>query len=644
MRAFYAMVPCLCVLLLSGCGVMPVATTSTNGSLAGAAMQGSVHGGQQPIVGAQVYLLAANTTGYGNASLSLLTSGTGRTLDSSGGPTNGDYYVTSGSGGAFSIGGDYTCTGGQQVYLYALGGNPGSGTNSSSGLLAALGTCPGTTGSTGNTFSSSLYIVVNEVSTVAMAYAVAGFATDATHVSSSGTALAKTGIANAFLNTANLETLSTGVALASTPSGLGTAPQAAINTGANILAACINSTGAVTATPTPTTCYTLFTNALSGGTTGTQPTETATAEINIAHNPAANVTAIFGLATANQVFAPAVSTVGSDFTMEIYSAAGHLGAPIAIDGLGNIWIGDGQGASGSSVIEIGPVGTSLPSGTAGYLGVDPVSIAIDTSASPNIWIGNSNQSGVFFTVSELSSSGTPSSFSPLSGGGLSYPGAAAIDGAGNIWFASADGPSTQKISSSGSFLSGAGGYTNVTASGVQGMAIDGSGNLWVNGGPQVVSNSGVQLNQIFGAWNSPAGVAVDSGGNAWMVDSVNNNLHKITNGLTQTVYTGGGLSRPQGVAIDGGGNVWVADRNGNSVSEFSNSGAAISPAAGYAANYFLAPVGIAIDGSGNVWVTNVSNGSVTEVVGAAVPVITPIAAGLPATPTLNGTSNLGTRP
>ncbi len=161
------------------------------------------------------------------------------------------------------------------------------------------------------------------------------------------------------------------------------------------------------------------------------------------------------------------------------------------------------------------------------------------------------------------------------------------------------------------------------------MAIDGSGNVWVNGGHQVISNSGAQLSQILGGWNSPGDVAVDSGGNAWIVDSGNNNLHKITNGGTQTIYTGGGLSPPMGVAIDGGGNVWVANRNGNSVSEFSNSGTAISPTAGYAANHFLSPAGIAIDGSGNVWVTNLSNGSATEVVGTEVPVITPIAAGLP---------------
>ncbi len=41
---------------------------------------------------------------------------------------SGDYYVTTGSDGSFSISGDYTCTAGQQVYLYAVGGDPGLGT------------------------------------------------------------------------------------------------------------------------------------------------------------------------------------------------------------------------------------------------------------------------------------------------------------------------------------------------------------------------------------------------------------------------------------------------------------------------------------------------------------------------------------
>ena len=60
------------------------------------------------------------------------------------------------------------------------------------------------------------------------------------------------------------------------------------------------------------------------------------------------------------------------------------------------------------------------------------------------------------------------------------------------------------------------------------------------------------------------------------------------------------------------------------------------------------PQSLAIDGSGNVWITNAkpltNNPFVTELIGAATPVIAPIVAGLPATPTADGSSNLGTRP
>lgn len=99
----------------------------------GGPLTGSVHGGQQAIIGAHVYLMAANTTGYGSASVSLLNwTLTGHT------DTVGGYVLTDG-GGNFTLTGDYACTAGTQVYVYALGGNAGSGVNPAAGLLAALG-------------------------------------------------------------------------------------------------------------------------------------------------------------------------------------------------------------------------------------------------------------------------------------------------------------------------------------------------------------------------------------------------------------------------------------------------------------------------------------------------------------------------
>ena len=145
-------------------------------------------------------------------------------------------YVLTDSNGSFVLEGDYSCTPGTQVYLYASGGDAGSGSNSASGLLAILGERP-----IRGDFAAIQYIQVNEVSTIAAAYAFAGFATDATHVSSSGTALAQVGIANAFANATNLAALNTGIALMTTPAGNGDAPQTAINSLANMLDSCVNS-------------------------------------------------------------------------------------------------------------------------------------------------------------------------------------------------------------------------------------------------------------------------------------------------------------------------------------------------------------------------------------------------------------------
>jgi len=109
--------------LLTGCSLSTTATSSPETALT---VRGNVHGGQQPINGAHVYLFAANTGGYGSAypSISLLNSASNTTKDTSGGATNNDYYVKTAADGSFSISTDYTCTAGQQVYLYALGGDP----------------------------------------------------------------------------------------------------------------------------------------------------------------------------------------------------------------------------------------------------------------------------------------------------------------------------------------------------------------------------------------------------------------------------------------------------------------------------------------------------------------------------------------
>jgi len=309
-------------LFFAGCSVGPTASTSVHPSVA---VGGVVHGGQQPISGAHVYLFAANTTGTagpgvaasaGNASVSLLNAASTHNSDSLGA------YVLTDASGSFSITDDYSCVPNTQVYIYALSGNPGVGTNTAAGLLAVLGNCP----ASGNFLTATPFVSVNEVSTVVAAYSFAAFATDATHVSSSGSAFDQTAIADAFANAANLADIASGLAFTTTPFGNAIVPQSEINTLANILASCVNSAGTISGPTNPTACYTLFNSAKSQGSTGTVPTETATAAIDIAHNPSADISDLFALPTAAAPFAPNLTTQPGNFTIPLLVALQPTGS------------------------------------------------------------------------------------------------------------------------------------------------------------------------------------------------------------------------------------------------------------------------------------------------------------------------------
>jgi streptogramin lyase len=639
----------LFALLLSGCSGVPVTspTETVSNSVSGVALKGSVHGGQQPITGAHVYLYAANTTGPGSESISLLTSGSGRSED-----INGNYYVTTQSDGTFSISEDYSCTtsnsnSNSPVYLYSISGDPGldEGTNAAIGLMAGLGAC-------GNLSSSEL-IIVNEVSTIATAYAIAGFATDATHVSSSTSALAETGIADAFSAVANLESLGTGLAIATTPKGNGVPPQQEINALADILAACVNSSGAITGGANPTPCYRLFTNAMNGA---TAPSETATAAINIAHNPGLNITAItalYGLVTPSAPFQTTLSSAPNDFTVAITFAGGGLDgtgkAPegLAVDGDGNIWV---PNFDSDSLSEFSSIGTALSSST-GFTGAglsEPTSIAIDIYG--NAWVANF----LGTSISEFNKNGIGISGPPgFEGSGLNTPYGIAIDDVGHTWVSNFGGNSLSEFSASGTALSGQTGFAGGSLVGPAGIAADTSGNVWAvdfNASNYLLVETNASGAQTAdpdgfsgGGMNAPYGIAIDKSGDVWVSNTggsgsisefdSSGDVLSGTNG-----FSGGGVSGPYGIAIDGQGNVWTANRFGYTISEFNSSGTAISSSSGYTSAALIAPYSIAIDPSGNVWVaTDNGTASLTEFVGAAVPVVTPLAAGAEY-------KELGTRP
>ncbi len=630
-------------------------------------MQGRVFGGQQPVVGAHVYLFAANTTGNAgpgiaasssNASVSLLNAALTGHSDSVGA------YVTTDINGAFTITGDYTCTPNTQAYVYALGGNAGAGVNTASGMLAALGNCP----VVGNYLVQTPFIYMNEVSTVAAAYSFAGYATDATHVSSSGSTLAQTGIRNAFANAANLAGISTGAALAATPAGNGIVPQSEINTLANILASCVNSTGS-----SSTQCSTLFANA-GPGLAGTTPTDTATAAINIAHNPGSNLAALFALSVPSPPFSPSLTAQPTDFTIALSFSGGGVNDPfsIAVDGAGNVWTAN---LGNNTVSQFNGVTGAAISPAGGYTGNGltlPFSVALDTSG--NAWVLNMYPSSPPSHVSVFTPGGTAFPGSPFTGGGLATqnsfnvtsPRDVAFDANGNAWFANLNGTATELNGLTGAAISPSTGFPiGASTNSESGVAVDNAGHVWISGmNGNVLYEMAVSNGALLGAsaytaggLEQPYSIAIDASNNIWLPNNydpstlVGNTVSKFTSVTTGVAHTGGGILGPDGVAIDGAGNVWVSNqiRSGGAptagVSELNNSGVAISPATGYTSSAALGgPNDVAVDSSGNVWAANAyvpvtfANGTnIVEFVGAAVPVVTPISLAVK-----NGT--IGSRP
>ena len=264
-----------------------------------APVQGLVNGGQsRAISGARVYVLEASTGPRGSSSVSLLTAAA--TLSDAIG-----HYVQTNEHGGFTIAGAYRCTPGRDVYLYARGGNSGGdGVNPAIGLMTRLGSCP----VAGNFDRAEPFVFVNAVTTVAAAYAMAGTAMDATHVWSGGddARQRERNSASEWVG------LATGFAKVTDPlRSDGASRRNTIHTLANVLSACINSNG-----PQSVGCTGLFTNARRNGATGAKPEDTATAAINIAQNPRANVAALYRLQPrAARPFEPALESEPADFDL-----------------------------------------------------------------------------------------------------------------------------------------------------------------------------------------------------------------------------------------------------------------------------------------------------------------------------------------
>lgn len=586
-----------------GCGASAnFGSTATDSPSPGIALSGTLFGGRQPIVGAHVYLMSPGTTGYGSASTSLLTTGNG--TDAIG------TYVTTGSTGGFNVTGDYTCTPGALVYVLAVGGDPGDGANSAAVLADVLGPCPSSKTFAGNIPS----IAINEMTTVAAAYALSPFAVDATHVGSSSTNAA--GIASAFATAMQLVSPYTGLAYATTPavagysttSGLsanGTVPYNRIGMLANVLAACVNTAG-----PTSHNCSTLFSNATTGGT----PTDIFTAAVHIAQNPASNTSNIFNIIPTTPPYYSTIAVAPKDFTLAISFTAPNTSTPTraAFDASGNLWF---PNYGNNSLTQMSPTGVVL-SGTGGFTGGSlnqPWGLAVSPKDGSLAVANNSGNK-----LSTFSSSGTPGTAASLSGSAYSV----AYDSTGVAYVANSAGASSMSLLGVVASLLSTGSVT-------YGIAVSSSASAWTTGySGNVLNNKPFLVVQSYpgGGLSSPTGIATDSSGNFWVANGGANSISKLNSAGTavssSSGYTGGGVTTPWGISVDGDGKVFVANSDGT-LSEFSSAGTPMSASTGYVTGSTAASYSVVIDNAGSVWSPN-SDGHIYKFIGLAAPVALPL--------------------
>jgi len=616
--------------LVAALGGLIVSFSACGGAMPGTAMpvtpavQGRVHGGQPPIIGASIDLYAVTGTGYATAATAILPA-----------PVMTNQY------GDFSFAG-YTCPSPTSLtYLVATGGNPslgGNNNNTAIALMALVGEC--------GSISTSTFIDMDEVTTVASVYGLAPFMTfghGGTWVATSSTNAQ--GLGNAFSLVSNL-LVNTGRGAGtapgpSVPSGA-TVPTAEINSLADIISGCINSTDSGS-----TACTQLFSATTVNSAV---PTNTIDAVLAIAQNPAANPSGIWGLMPTGLgiVYSPTLGGQPADWTMPI-TYTGGLSQPqgIAADGSGNIWVAN---TADSNVMEYSPYGglvAGAPYAPAGGGWDYPWAIAID--ASGNAWVANTGAS----TIIGLTSSGGLITNTPYGDGGVDgvQDIAIAVDGSGDLWTVKDTSPYCCSNNSSVSEFTA----VNTAATGSPftageipfsspfSIAMDHSGNAWLadyaggfccgsvtklTGGATPTATSYLNGGADFA---NPQGIAIGASGTVWTANGAASlTALNLSDGsaVTGSPYTATQLNNPQGIAIDGLGNVWVTNADGNTISEFSTAGAAISPDAtnGYGSGAGLSePWAIAIDGSGNAWVTSAAGNTVTEFVGIAAPTVTPLA-------------------
>ena len=352
---------------------------------------------------------------------------------------------------------------------------------------------------------------------------------------------------------------------------------------------------------------------------------------------------------------------------------------IAVDKSGNLYIADrGNQRIRMVTASTGIITTIAGSSTIGYAGDGgpavnatftlPTGIAIDASgnlyiADENNWVIRRISGGIISTVAGTGKPGFSGDGGQATKAMLGGPQGVAVDASGNLYIADTGNQRIRYVNSSGiittiagtganGFSGDGGAATAATFSNPAGVALDASGNVYVAD----EFNNRIRRFAVGGAISTFAGtttyngdggpstkasvepwsVAVDSSGNLYIADRLEQRVRKVTPSGTITTLAGTGqaggggdngpanlaaLNTPNGVAVDSAGNVYIADAGNNKIrrvdaatgiiTTFAGTGNCCYAGTGTGGDGGLAtaatlyyPESVAVDGSGNVYFTD----------------------------------------
>jgi sugar lactone lactonase YvrE len=252
---------------------------------------------------------------------------------------------------------------------------------------------------------------------------------------------------------------------------------------------------------------------------------------------------------------------------------------VALDGAGNIFVGDYTGKNVTRIPAGGGSASVVSLGAPGSIAVQNITgVAVDGAG--NLFIGDHENSRILVVTPR----GVVSVLS-ITGVSLGFPTALAFDASGSLYIADFTNGQIVEVSSlsvSGSTSTGLGtviptGSYSFTGSTLTGLTIDSQGNIYAAARTQNNSSiikvtaegvaSAVAIPEnITPAINNPQGVAADAMGNIYIVDAANNRIVEITTAGVASVLSLSVLPSPSslgsslfGVTVDPSGNLYIPD-------------------------------------------------------------------------------------